>query len=170
MRRSLLRKVILVCTAVVMAGMAFSSCHSIDDERVPIAPVNITFATAVDWNIYGVAGAMSYKYFILNKREPSNFPYLASSATGYGGVLLVSSVMGDPLAYDMACPVERSSNVVVRIDKDIMQARCPECGSTYDVFSLYGHPTGGPAATDRYGLRRFYVGPGRGGAYMVISF
>lgn len=153
-----------------MAVTTLFSCHGIDDHRVPVAPVNLTFATAVDWNIYGVSGAMDYKYFILSKREPSNFPYLVSSATGFGGVLLVTSVMGDPLAYDMACPVECQSNVVVRIDKEIMQARCPVCGSTYDVFSLFGHPTGGPALADRYGLRRFYVGPGRGGAYMTVTY
>lgn len=170
MRLSPVVKAFTVAIAMFMAMTAFFSCKSLDDDRVPVAPVNLTFATAVDWNIYGVSGAMQYKYFILSKREPSNFPYLASSATGFGGVLLVSSVMGDPLAYDMACPVECKSSVVVRIDKEIMQARCPECGSTYDVFSLFGHPTGGPAAEHAYGLRRFKVGPGRGGAYMTVTF
>ena len=163
-------KALIDGTAVFSAVVTLFSCNSIDDDRIPAAAVNITFSTAADWNIYGVAGAMDYKYFILSKREPSNFPYLASSATGFGGVLLVSNVMGEPMAYDMACPVECKSSVVVRIDKEIMQARCPECGSTYDVFSLMGHPTGGPAATGHYGLRRFYVGPGRGGAYMVVTF
>ena len=131
-------KALIVGTAVFSAVVTLFSCNSIDDDRIPAAAVNITFSTAADWNIYGVAGAMDYKYFILSKREPSNFPYLASSATGFGGVLLVSNVMGEPMAYD--------------------------------VFSLMGHPTGGPAATGHYGLRRFYVGPGRGGAYMVVTF
>lgn len=170
MRPAPVYKSICVAIAILLAVTTLFSCHGIDDHRVPAAPVNLVFSTAVDWNIYGVSGAMDYEYFIMGKREPSNFPYLVSSATGFGGVLLVTSVMGEPLAYDMACPVECQSNVVVRIDKDLMQARCPVCGSTYDVFSLFGHPTSGPAVADRYGLRRFNVGPGRGGAYMVVTF
>lgn len=76
MRLSPRLKATIVGIAVFSAVATFFSCNRIDDDRIPAAAVNITFSTAADWNIYGVSGAMDYKYFILNKREPSNFPIL----------------------------------------------------------------------------------------------
>lgn len=152
------------------AALMLSACHHINDDRVPATAVNILFPTVAQWNIYGVAGAMDHERFILEKRIPGNFPYTAMSYTGYGGILLVSDVLGDPKAYDLSCPVECKRDIRVEIDTDKMLARCPKCGSTYDVFSLLGYPVGGPAAEKGYGLRRYYVGPGRDGSYMQISF
>jgi len=113
----------------VAAIFAFisSACHTIDDDRIPVAPVNIVFNTVADWNIYGVAGAMDYRYFIRDLRKPSNYPYTAMTYTGFGGVLLVSDVMGNPQAYDLACPVEADKNVRVEIDDEFL-AHCPKCG------------------------------------------
>lgn len=156
----------------VAAIFAFisSACHTIDDDRIPVAPVDIVFNTVADWNIYGVAGAMDYRYFIRDLRKPSNYPYTAMTYTGFGGVLLVSDVMGNPQAYDLACPVEADKNVRVEIDDEFL-AHCPKCGSTYNVFSLLGHPVSGRATELGYGLRRYHVGPGRNGAaYMVVSY
>ncbi len=147
-----------------------TACHTIDDDRIPVVPVNIVFNTVADWNVYGVAGAMDYKYFIREQRKPANFPYTASTYTGFGGILLVTDVMNNPHAYDLSCPVEAENNVRVAID-DEMLARCPKCGSTYDVFSLQGHPVSGRASELGYGLRHYHVGPGRANsAYMVVSF
>lgn len=162
---------LLPILGVLMALIA-ASCQTIDDDRIPVAPVNIVFNTVADWNIYGVAGAMDSREFIRDLRRPANYPYTALTYTGFGGVLLVSDVMGEPLAYDLACPVEADKNVRVAIDtEDQMLARCPKCGSTYNVFSLQGHPVSGPAVNLAYGLRRYHVAPGRNAsAYMVVSF
>lgn len=151
----------------ICAAVLSSSCHSLDDERIPPAPVNIQFTTESQWNLYGVTAALDYRSFILEQRVPSNFPYTASSYTGFGGILLVCDVLGEPKAYDLACPVERSSSTRIRIDKTEMVAECPVCHSTYDVFSLNGHPLSGPAANNGYGLRVYYVGRGRTD-YMVV--
>lgn len=145
------------------------SCHTVDDNRVPVAPVNIVFNTVADWDIYGVAGAMDYRRFIRDRRVPANYPYTAMTYTGFGGVLLLTDVMGNPRAYDLCCPVECSRNTIVDIDTEKMQARCPDCGSTYEVFSLNGSPTSGPAAEYGYGLRNYRVLPGRDGAYRVVT-
>lgn len=152
------------------AAAALTSCHSIDDDRIPVMPVNILFPTVAEWNVYGVAGATDYRYFILENRIPANFPYTAISATGYGGVLLVSDVLGEPKAFDLSCPVEAQRNVRVAIDTESMTARCDKCGSEYDVFSLLGYPLGGPAAEKGYALRRYYVGAGRDGSYRQIGY
>lgn len=153
---------------MILAAYILSACHHLDDDRIPPYPVNIAFHSVADWNFYGVGGAMDYKYFILQDRVPSGFPYIASSATGFGGVLLVCDVNGAPAAYDLACPVECRNNVRVRIDDESLTAVCPVCHSTYDVFTLGGHPLSGTAAERGYGLRRYVVSPGYASDYMII--
>ena len=160
----------LLATAIAAAAMAVAACHHLDDDRIPVMPVNIVFATPADWDVYGVHGALSYKSFIREQRVPRNFPYTALTYTGYGGVLLLCDVRGVPQAYDLSCPVEHKADVRIAIDEDDeFLARCPTCGSTYDVFSLTGHPVGGPAAKDGYALRRYSVGA-QGSNYMVVSY
>lgn len=113
---------------------------------------------------------MRYKYFIRDTRQPSDFPYTATTFTGFGGVLLLSDVLGNPQAYDLACPVERKRDVRVRIKPDDEYlAECEECHSKYNVFSLTGHPVSGPAASKGYALRRYSVGA-KGTNYMVVSY
>lgn len=130
--------------------------------------VYVPFTTVGDWNIYGVPGAGSYRYFIKENRQPSNYPYTALSATGFGGVLLVGDVHGRPVAYDMACPVECRADVRVRVVEESLVAECPQCHSTYDIVTNYGYPLSGPAAEYAYGLQRYYVADGRNGEYRVI--
>ena len=155
--------------AAIALTLAATSCDSLDDDRIPAAAVNIAFNTVADWNIYGVPAALDWKYFIPEKHEPSGFYYTASTYCGFGGVLLVGDVMGQPKAYDLACPVECKRSVRVRINAKTNLAECPECHSTYDVFSLPGHPVSGPAADHGYGLRAYHVGTGRT-VYMLISY
>lgn len=157
--------------ACALAALAIlSACHKIDNKRIPPMPVYISFGTVGVWDTYGVAGATSYRRFILSStsREPANFPYTALSQTGFGGVLLVSDILGEPQAYDLACPVEVRQDVRVIVDEEKNIARCPECNSEYDIYSNYGTPLSGPAATDGYGLERYHVGRGTSD-YMLIS-
>lgn len=153
---------LLICAAVACSG-----CHTLDDDRVPPAAVNISFPTVAEWNIYGVASALDHTRFIPEQGLPKGFFYTASTYCGFGGILLVSDVMGSPQAYDLACPVECKATVRVRINSENL-AECPQCHSTYDVFSLLGHPVAGEAADKGYGLRRYRVAQGRT-AYMLIS-
>ena len=129
----------------------------------------ITFPTVAQWNVYGVSGALDWRRFVRSERIPGDFPYTAMTYTGYGGVLLVCDVLGNPLAYDLSCPVECSQNVRVEISTSDNVAVCPKCGSKYNVFSLYGHPVSGPAADRGYGLTRYKVVPGREGTYLQIT-
>lgn len=156
--------------AAVAVVAAAVSCHHLDDDRVPPAPVLIQFNSVADWDVYGVSGAMSWRRFIKSERLPLNFPYTAMSATGFGGVLLCCDVNGNPVAYDLSCPVECRSDVRIYIDEDALVAECPKCHSTYDVFSLWGHPLSGEAAECGYGLRRYTVRPCGMNEYRVISY
>lgn len=154
---------------LIALSVCASSCHSLDDDRLPAAAVSLTFYTVADWNTYGVGGALDYRRFIKSERIPSNYPYTALNYTGYGGLLLVCDINGNPLVYDLACPVECKYSVRVNVDKESLTAECPVCHSTYDIFSLYGHPLSGTAAERGYGLKRYRIGSGSGGEYMVIT-
>lgn len=160
----------LAAVAGMALSVALAGCHSIDDDLVPPAQVSIAFTTEAQWSIYGAPAAMDCRMFVFtaSERLPKGFPYMASSATGFAGVLLVGDVNGTPRAFDLACPVDPKRNVRLFINDD-HEAQCPVCGSRYDVFSLGGYPVGGPAAEKGYGLRQYRVAPGRVD-FMLISY
>lgn len=153
------RKPSLLLTAVFVAavGALFTACHHIDNDRIPPTPVYIAFQSVGEWERYGVAGATDSKRFIKSDRVPEGYPYAALTETGYGGVLLVSDLMGECLAYDLSCPVEARPNIRIDVNYENNLAVCPKCGSVYDVFSNFGTPVRGPAAERGYGLTRYHV-------------
>lgn len=164
---------------VTAAAIAISGCQTVDSDNIPAAPVNIVLADAGTWNTYGVSGFGSSRRFILatGVREPSGFPYSQTSATGFGGVLLINGMdpftaaTDTPLAYDLACPVERKSDVRVEVETGLYEAVCPQCGSHYDVTMGGGAPLSGPAASGstKYGLRRYRCLPSGSGGYIITN-
>ena len=76
-----------------------------------------------------------------------------------------------PLAYDLACPVERSPQTRVFIDESTYMAKCPVCGSTYDVTLQKGAPVSGPAATGKYkyALKSYTCIPSSEGGYFITN-
>lgn len=152
----------------VAASAVNTGCDSVDDDRIPPMPVYISFSTEPDWEVYGVTGACSSRNFIRDLKEPSNYPWTAMTYTGFGGVLLVSDINGDPQAYDLACPYECRKDVRIYVGEDL-KAHCSGCGSVYDVFTNYGSPLSGPAAEDGYALQRYSVGRGQQGEYRIVT-
>lgn len=147
------------------------SCSRIDDKRLPAVPVNIVFTTEGMWAKYGIGGALEHRRFIKSQSNPvpADFPYTVSTYTGFGGVLLVGDLYGNPLAYDLSCPFEASPEIRITVDSDNHDAVCPACGSTYDIFGGYGRPTSGPSAERGYGLTRYNVFEGGVMNYRVIT-
>lgn len=164
--KQLLIKILLF----VITTLPILSCDRVDDQRIPAVPVQIVFTDAGMWNLYGVGGALQHRRFIKTATisEPAGFFYTASTFTGYGGVLLVGDIMGDPKAYDLSCPYECSPDVRVAIDRESHLAVCPKCQSAYDVFENQGLPVSGPAAQRGYSLRRYGVYSGTTN-YRVIT-
>lgn len=155
-------------------------CQSVDNERIPNMAVNISLADAGVWNTYGVSGFGSSRNFIYTgnaNSEPVGFTYKYGCATGFGGVLLIEGIdafnpaISAPLAFDLACPVERKANVRVKIDRETYVAICPECNSTYDVTMGNGAPLSGEAATGKYkyALRQYKVIPSGNGGYYITN-
>ena len=163
-----MEKIFKILLSAVIA-LSFTSCHSIDDDRLPPAPVRLNFNTVADWNLYGNPAALQYVIFIKEQRIPANYNYSAISETGYGGILLVGDAFGMPIAYDLACPVEMRKDTMIKVDTEKNEAYCPNCGSRFDIFANYGSPLSGKAAELGYGLQKYYVGAGAAGEYMVIT-
>lgn len=165
--------------AATASMLSMSGCNDVETDRIPLMNVRIQFATVGDWNIYGISGAATTRRFIRQTRgssEPAGFPYTALSATGYGGVMLVGTytysgnpLVSPPAAFDLACPVEQRQDVRIVTDYEENCARCPVCGSTYDIVNGTGMPLSGVAAREKYGLRRYRVSAGSSGEYIVVT-
>lgn len=153
----------------LLYAATLTSCHHMDNKRLPATRVNIVFWTQAEWITYGPAGAAGHKDFIRELRRPADFPYTASTYTGFGGVLLCTDYSGNPMAYDLACPVECNAQTRVYINDDLL-AECPKCHSLYDVFALGGGAVGGPAANNGYGLQVYRVGAGMQGEYLIVTY
>lgn len=138
--------------AALLSAILLQACSSVDDDRIPAYAVSISLSDAGTWNTYGVAGFGNHRRFILTStlREPRNFPFSTQSATGFGGVLLISGMdpftatTDTPLAYDLACPVELKPDVRVQIEGDLYEAVCPVCGSRFNVTTGAGRPFPAP--------------------------
>ncbi len=165
---ALLRNIALA----IVPALALTACESGDDNRIPYAEVHLTFHTVGDWNIYGVKGAAAdHRSYILTQRErvPSDFPYTSLDRTGFGGLLLVTDMLGDLHAFDLACPYEARATVRVSVPQGELFARCPQCGSTFDIFENRGNPISGPAYDRGYGLKRYSIFSGGATEYRVVT-
>ncbi len=131
------------------------SCEYGEYDRIPSAPVRIEFGNAVMWSVYGVSAYPSYREFVKSENKPKGFSYVANSYTGYGGVMLLCDPTNIVKAYDMSCPVERSSKIRIHYDEEEFVLRCNECGSTYDIST--GSPLSGRAHEHRYFLQPYAV-------------
>lgn len=157
----------LLAVAVMTAG-----CDSVNDERIPPYNVHLTFPTVGDWNVYGVQEAAAGHRIYINTprlRVPSDFPYSQLDYTGFGGLLLVTDVLGDLHAYDLACPYECKADVRIDVPAGSTEARCPSCHSTFSIYTNFGNPTSGPAADRGYALQKYHVHYGGATEYCVIS-
>ena len=141
--------------AVVLAVLLLARCEYGEYDRIPPAAVRIEFGSAAMWSMYGVAAYPDHKEFIKSENKPRGFTYVANSYTGYGGVMLLCDPVGIVHAYDMSCPVERSSKIRIEYDDRELVLRCDECGSTYDTTT--GSPLSGVAAEERYFLQPYAV-------------
>lgn len=152
-RRIPVRALFIGCLLTLSAFIA--GCDNYDDQRLPARPVHIEIYSA-QWSVYGVHGYTEWQTFIKNS-QPKGFAWSANSYTGFGGVLLVSGLNNELLAYDLACPVECQSQVRVEVDDLAGVAVCKKCGSTYDIFTGYGQPLSGRAQEKKYGLTSYLV-------------
>ena len=161
-----MRKNNIFILAVLALLAMCCGCDTIDNKTVPGFTVRIDLGSYAMWNTYGVAGMGDYRIFSRERKLPAGFPYNANSYTGFGGVLLMMG-MEQPLAYDMACPVEISPSIILSINSENFEAVCPKCGSRYNPLTGDGGPVSGVAINNKVGMRQYRVTPYAGG--YVIS-
>lgn len=161
-------KTTFLAIAALLLLTATSSCDHIDNKTLPNFTVRIDLTGYALWNVYGVSTFGDYSIFNRDKRIPANFPYNVSTYTGYGGVLLMMGMDG-PVAYDLACPVEASQDIVLSISADNFDAVCPRCNSHFDPLMNAGGPVSGVAIKNKVGMRQYRVTPNNGG-YFISNY
>jgi nitrite reductase/ring-hydroxylating ferredoxin subunit len=89
---------------------------------------------------------------------------------GYGGLLVIcTSTTGvnqaNLYAYDLACPVEKSSSIKVAFDQPSLKAKCPKCGAVYTIDNGFGTPD----SVSSVALQNYKVLSLGNGKYRVVN-
>ena len=156
-----------IITALIALVWSATACDTSDSKALPSYAVRIDLGSYALWNTYGVYGMGDYRVFNREKGIPKNFPFNVNTFTGYGGVLLMMGAEM-PLAYDLACPVEASYNIVLSIDSENFEAVCPKCHSRFNPLTGDGGPVSGVAINNKVGMTRYHVTPSNGG-YIIAN-
>ena len=133
-----------------LAGIALA-CGETIEMRIPVRPVNLELdLTYQDKALNAIQGWKIYR-----QRDVDQ----AGEYTGFGGVLvyhgLDSSGSDSFYAFDAACPYEASSSVLIGVDESAVYGICPQCGSKFELLNGIGNPVEGPAAQERFQLKRY---------------
>ena len=118
---------------------------------------------------FGVISIVTNRYFNKSQSLPANFTYKENFATGFGGILLVGGVGGEPYAYDASCPNEGDASVVVSVDRNTFEAVCSKCKSHYEVINGTGVSVSGPASEKHYVLKRYKSIKNADGGYTITN-
>lgn len=156
---------------ILLITVLFVACSKkVSDDRIPVSTVRIEVSRAQQANPGWWVNAPTDHVEFIKPSYPIGFSYQISSYTGYGGVMLVYGYDDARYAFDLTCPVERDPSIKIYVDENY-DARCKQCGSTYDVFWGSGAPKTGEAAERQYSLRKYYVNYIAGnGSYMIVNY
>ncbi|MDL2256866.1 hypothetical protein LJC06_01515 [Bacteroidales bacterium OttesenSCG-928-I14] len=151
--------VLLVCLSL--------SCDEQDYQVVPLMDVRMTLDLA--YQDADLNAVFAYKTFTQRRAE--------NDRIGYGGLLIIHGVGAEAInlyAFDLTCPVEiaqgddeetgKTSELVRVVPNDEGEARCPKCGTVYNISGGIGNPNSG----SKIGLRRYRVTP-RGDRRYYVS-
>lgn len=160
---------------ILATVLFFASCGK-DEPRyaIPAAPVNFMINTSfLDNHLAAGVGNIciyirtsdkaNYDKLISGVRSVQTFNSEragVSSLPGYSGLLVIntgSSFTSTPYAaFDLCCPNEGMRNIMV-VPTDDGIARCPECGSTFDILNGSGIALSGEAMDKKKSLQSYYV-------------
>lgn len=135
----------LIKTAYILSAIILSGCenNNINTKNpIPESPVNYSLnimrdAPSLDIQGNSIAITDIYDY---NQR------------IGYSGLLIVHGLDDAFYAFDLCCPHEHKRDV--KVEPSMIIARCPVCGTVYDIGFGTGYPNSGPS---EYPLKRYTV-------------
>lgn len=137
---------------VLLLSLLLLSCGKTEYSDIPHAVVRLQLdLTFEDRELNEV---LAHKIYTINNIN------INTERAGFGGVVVYHSSYDDPYkgafrAYDIACPYENKQEVKIELEKFSSIAKCPVCGSTYDLET--GIPTSGPSSENMKGkLLRTY--------------
>jgi nitrite reductase/ring-hydroxylating ferredoxin subunit len=124
------------------------SCTDKYDNPIPSLPVYLYLDLTFEDKELKTIG--SYKEYTGQNINPG-----LGERTGFGGILVVHTMLDEYKAFDRTCPHEVQSDITVEVDTESLNAICPKCGTKYDVI-MFG--TGTPSeGASKHGLRPYHT-------------
>ena len=115
-----MKRILMFCCIL----LSHLSCTDEYDNPIPVAPVYLNLdLTFKDKELKAVP---SYKEY-----TDKNINLTLGERRGYGGVLVVHTMLGEYKAFDRSCPNEVQAGITVEVDSEVLYATCPKCGSKY---------------------------------------
>ncbi|RHJ93395.1 hypothetical protein [Parabacteroides bouchesdurhonensis] len=124
--------------------LAFS-CSKIEESNIPYA--NVYFRLDLRYQDKDLIALLAHKEYT----TPRN----AGEAMGFSGVVVIHGYDEAYYAYDLCCPYEAEQSTKI-VPTNAGTAKCPKCGTVYDLSYGAGNPMEGPS---KFALRRYTVYP-----------
>jgi hypothetical protein len=149
-----MKRIFIICSLLLLSHF---SCTDEYDNPIPSFPVYLNLdLTFEDKELKAIPSCKAYTDRDIN-------PALGER-TGFGGVLVIHTVLGEYKAFDRACPYEVQAGVTVEVDDAVLYAVCPRCGSKYEI----GFGTGSRSeGVTTHGLRPY--GTALSGSKLIVK-
>jgi hypothetical protein len=136
-----MKRIFIICCIF----LSHLSCTDEYDNPIPLAPVYLNLdLTFEDRALKAIPSCKTY--------TDKNINPALGERRGFGGILVVHTLLDEYKAFDRACPYEAQAGITVEVDEALLYAVCPQCGSKYEI----GFGTGSLSeGTGRYGLRPY---------------
>lgn len=139
---------------ILIIGLAIylSSCGKEEDKYALGATVN--FKVNVNIQDSELKSPTGFKTFTQ--------PRLGAESVGYSGLLVVCSAVPitssifNLYVYDLCCRHENRRDIKIVPEADGLTAKCPKCGSVYDIFNGVGNVVSGPSDTNLQRYQAIY--------------
>ncbi|MDR1524569.1 MAG: (2Fe-2S)-binding protein [Tannerella sp.] len=136
-----MKRILLICCLLI----SYLSCTDEYKNPIPLLPVYLYLDLTFEDKELKAIG--SYKEY-----TDKNINHELGERCGFGGVLVVHTMLDEFKAFDRTCPFEVQPNITVEVDREVLYAVCPKCGSKYDL----GFGTGGlNKGVSKHGLRPY---------------
>lgn len=134
-----MKRILIICCILI----SVFACKT-EENPIPLYAVYLNLdLTYEDKELKGVP---SYKEYTTKNINAS-----LGERVGYGGVLVIHTMLDEYKAFDRACPYEVNSNTTVEVDDDMLYAVCPKCSTKYEI----GFGTGASIGVSKHGLRQY---------------